>query len=298
MPRRQGARPRLGLGPVEQPLSKPAAAAQRQQSPRLLPAHAPRVEAVVEQNMEPIRHMRGQLVQKIQRQNRSRHADSAKDEPPPRDAGHQRDADKYEHIDQRAAHIAGHRIDQPHHKQQVRRGHHHAAKALQLPPPLLNPLKLLGEQDDKRDLHNLRRLDGKGHMGNFQPRPISVACDAQRRAQQENENNADYQNDLPVFHQQLHIHHGQQDIGRQADQHRRALDTYRSNHAAGPHVVGSAGDQHHSKQSAPAAKAQQHQIGLLKKIGESFAKTVEHGISYQKFCHFTDYIVYHRRGGM
>ncbi|MPN52685.1 hypothetical protein SDC9_200347 [bioreactor metagenome] len=101
-----------------------------------------------------------------------------------------------------------------------------------------------------------------------------------------------------MLYQKLHIHHGQQHVGTQTNQHGHALHAHEADHHSRSHVAGGAGDEHHAKQGAPAAKPQQHQIGLLEKIGQCGAKTVEHGSSYQKNRDFTEYIVYHRRCGV
>ena len=109
--------------------------------------------------------------------------------------------------------------------------------------------------------------------------------DAQRRAQKEDEHHAEKEDQPPVLDQQLHIHHGQQHISRQPDQHGRALHAHIADHAGHAHIVRGAGDQHHAEQRRTAAKPQQDQIRLLKKVRQHPSKTVEHGLSYPKKSH-------------
>ena len=151
------------------------------------------------------------------------------------------------------------------------------AEGLQVLLLLPEPLDLLGQQEDKGDLHHLRRADLEGDAGEFQPGPVAgVARHAQGRFQQENEAHIKGQNPLPLPGDGLQVQHGEEDIDADPKSQGRALDDHPPQALVGGHVPGGAVHQRDAIQRGGDAQTQQHQIGLLDEVRQDCFQSVQH----------------------
>ena len=137
--------------------------AERHQSARLLKARVVGLIAVVEDSKEAIAHIARQQVQLPHGKERRRAAANAQRQPALCHARGKDHADEDEEIHQRAARVTGDDDDQPHHKGGMRRRLNDVFKAHKV-SPILQQRKLIGEQNDEKDLHDLCRLHRDGEM--------------------------------------------------------------------------------------------------------------------------------------
>ena len=258
----------LGLGAVEQPLSRKLAAAQRHKAAGLLPAGVLRVKAVVEQHLKAELHVGGYLVEIPQRPECHAADHAAQQEPSQRHAAHKAHTGEDEQKHQCAAHIRGHLVVQGKDHAQMGRQEQDGGDAAQI-AVFLEPRQLLGQHQRQGQLDDLGRLHLYRQERKIQPRPVAgVVLDAQRRHQQQNENQSRQKYPFPVFGQVVEIHLRHQQVQDNAQQQRGGLDGHQTPCV---HVAGGAGHHEDAEKRCRRAKRQQHQIRLAQHIRKKVA---------------------------
>ena len=142
--------------------------------------------------------------------------------------------------------------------------------------PLPDPLELPRQQQDEGDLHDLRRLDGHGHPVELDPGLVAVTLPAEGH-QQADEAHVEGEEPLPMADELLRIHHGEDEVGKDAEAHGHGLDQEHLQGVGAVHVAGAAVDQHQAEERGPHAQAQQHQVRLLEEVPDGIFQSVSHG---------------------
>ena len=144
---------------------------------------------------------------------RRRAAADAQRQPALRHARGKDHADEDEEIHQRAARVAGYDDDQSHHKGSMRCRLNDVFKAHKV-SPILQQRKLIGEQNDEKDLYDLRRLHRDGEIAqeanaevfadviHTEPRAVAISRLAEGREQQQEKADVEAQQPLPLLLQQ------------------------------------------------------------------------------------------------
>ena len=112
------------------------------------------------------------------------------------------------HIDHAGAHIAADGGDKAHHKQGVPPHLEQGGQGADVPLVLLNPVDLIGQQEDEGDFHHLVGLDVQRKAGDGQPVQVARAVvGAQRGAQQQDKADVKEHQKLPApGGEQLKVH--------------------------------------------------------------------------------------------
>ena len=146
-------------------------------------------------------------------------------EPPFGHPRHEAHTGKYEDEHQRAAHIPGHHGVHPRNKAQMPHQHRHGRNGLEI-SRFLQVGKLPGQQDDKGQLHDLRRLHIHRKARNAQPRPVAAVFNAQGRFQQQKQHQTAAQQPFPMLAQLIQIQHTHEYIGNDAQAQSRSLNDH------------------------------------------------------------------------
>ena len=271
----------LGLDALKQPLTEQAPAAQGQHPPALLVADIPRADVgVVEDHVEPVHPVLGQLLKQRQPPDAQPQRAEAQGEPipcQPRRQGHARVDDQ---IHEAAARVLGNDVDPHEHEPRVRRGKNQRPQALHL-PVVPEPGDLLGQQHRKGQAHDLRRLD-HGGQSHVQPGAVAAALPAQGRAQQGDKPDVKEQEQPPFFRKMLHIDVGKNEVRANAQHCSGGLDQDPPELGARiliVQVAGGAGDQHKAEGRTHHAQPQQLHIRLAHDILYGLPHPFENGHS-------------------
>ena len=220
-----------------------------------------------DESVQHILHGRWHQVQQKHRRQRPAGAAQQQYEPPQGKAGYKGHGQEDEEKHQSVAHVAGDHEIISHEQHGVSRHESSGAESPEVPFFLPQPLDLLGQQQHERDLHHLRRADAEGNAGEFQPGGVAgVVRHAEGRQQQTDEHDIEQHQPLPLFHQNLKVHHGQRDVHAHAQQQRHTLNAHIANDLPQSHVAGGAGDQHHAVSRGNETQGQQQQVRLLQKV--------------------------------
>ena len=265
MPGGDGACPRLGLGTVEIPLAPETAAADGQQAPGLLPTGVLYIVTMVEDHQKAVQHILFGVRHQIKNYDAAdscSHCAEKQSKPPQGKARHEGHHHEDQHEHEGIAHVAGNDEVQPRQPQGMARRHQGGREGFQVPLLLPEPLQLPGQQDDEGDLHHLRRTDAHRQKRKFQPRPVAVLLNAERRPQQEDKQHVERRDPLPPLDEHFQVDHGDGEVHHNADQQRRRLDddlpVVRRSIIAGSTVYHG-----NAEYRCSAAKPQQDQIRLL-----------------------------------
>ena len=187
-------------------------------------------------------------------------------------------ADEDEEIHQRAARVAGYNDDQPHHKGGMRRRLNDVFKAHKV-SPILQQRKLIGEQNDEKDLYDLRRLHRDGEIAqeanaevfadviHTEPRAVAISRLAEGREQQQEKADVEAQQPLPLLRQLEYVDAREEEVERQPDEQAEALHGNVLERAA---KACRAGDEHHAIERRGHAQREQHRVGLAQHVMQRF----------------------------
>lgn len=166
------------------------------------------------------------------------------------------------HIHQCAAHVGGDHVVKADGHQQIPRQQTHSGDGLHV-APALHPHQLAGQQQDKGQLHHLRRLHLNGDAPDAQPRQIAVGRHTQRSFQQQEEAKVKGQQPLPLFADLRQVHHGHHEIQHNAQRQAAQLD---DDAFESPLIPGGAVDHHHAEEGRHGTQGQQQKICLTDNI--------------------------------
>ena len=124
--------------------------------------------------------------------------------------------------------------------------------------PLLKLMDLHGQKQNIRDFHHFVGLDQNGEAGKLQPVAVSAAGHTEGCEQQQQENDAESQQPLPVLlHKRLKVHIGTKDIDQDTQQDGDDLDGYLFIVVI---VAGSGKNKGHAKAAGQQTQRQQQHI--------------------------------------